>query len=343
VWGEVALGCVWLVLWPVGFVVDGILIAKALEVVSRSMHATLFEVLPNAVVWGGIGVALYATLAVPLALGVYGNRRTNGRRRLQAALAALPPDREGGPVRCHTCGAPLEAGPADLGLACLYCGADNLVRMPEAWVAKLREAVGRLDLTAETAGREDRELRARERKTLRRQLAWPLVFVPVLTAFGIAIDRDADAYPPNWRAAMAGERRMIPARQSTVEHYDDYVPPPIPADGTRIRLAFDASERRKDYFLRSYLLPLRYGERVTFAAGEFPDGARALGFTFRTQASAVFGDDWRAVGRNVILYPNGTATFDAPRSAWYRVDVFMIDDVAPGEQFDLGVGVAPPA
>ena len=81
---------------------------------------------------------------------------------------------------------------------------------------------------------------------------------------------------------------------------------------------------------------------VPDGAGDFPAGARGLGFTFRTQESAVFGDDWEPVGRNVILFPNHSATFDAPRSAWYRVDVLMVDDVAPGEQFELAVAVAPP-
>ncbi len=340
-WGQVATGCVWLFLWPIGFAVDALLIAKGLEVLSRSVGASLFEVLPGPVVWGGVGVVLYVTLAIPIAIGVYGNRRTKGRQQLQAALAALPPDREGGPVRCHSCGAPLDVGPGDLGLACLYCGADNLVRMPEAWVANLRAKVGTLDRTIESAGREDREMRAKERKSLRWQLAWPLVFIPLLVGFGFVTDRDAEAYPPAWSTAIAGERRMIPAEKGTARTYE---PPALPASGARIRFAFDGAERKKTergdvYFERRYYLPLRAGERVTFVAGDFPEGARALGFSFNAQASAVFGDDWRQIGKTVYLYPNKTATFDAPQSSWYRVDVMMIDDVAPGRQFDLGLSI----
>jgi len=258
-WGGVATGCVWLVLWPVGFVVDGLLIAKALEVVSRSIHATLFDVLPNTLVWGGIGVALYATLAVPLAFGVYGNRRTNGRRKLQAALAALPPDREGGPVRCHSCGAPLDVGPADLGLACLYCGADNLVRMPEAWVAKLRTAATRLGTTIASAAREDRERRRTERRTLVRRLAWLGIFVPVMAGYGAVLDRETDTYPPSWRAAVAtDDRTLIPAVPFAKDVTDRFVAPELPT-GFPVRLSFDRSEYFGRYSMRSYLLALRRG------------------------------------------------------------------------------------
>jgi hypothetical protein len=339
-WGEVAVGCVWIFLWPFALVFDAFLIAKLLEVVSRSIHATLVDVLPGAVVWGGIGAAMYATLAVPLALGVYGSRRTKARRKLQAALAALPPDREGGPARCHSCGAPLDVGPSDLGLACVYCGADNLVRMPERWIASLREKTKRLDTGIESAGREDRQMRAMVRKSLRRQLAWLFVFVPVMAAWGVVIDRDADAYPPNWRSAVAGDRELLPVAPD-VEDYDRYAPPPLSANGSPRLIAFDRAEKHGDSYFRSYYLPLRYGETVAFASGEFPDAARALGFVFRTQESVIFGDDWRSVGRTVILYPHGSATFAAPRSAWYRVDVLMLDDIPPGQLFEIRVSIAP--
>jgi hypothetical protein len=341
VWGSIAVGCIWLVVWPLAFVVDGLLIAKGLETLSRSMNATLYEVVPNSVIWTGIGVVLYATLAVPLAFGVYGNRRTNGRRRLQAALAALPPDRKGGPSRCRACGAPLDIGPGDLGLACIYCGADNLVRMPEAWVAGLRGKAERLDRHIESIGREDREMRQRERRSLRRQLAWPLVVIPIMAVFGFAFDNDTETYPPNYRTAIAGARQMIPAAQHTTGNYDRYIPPAITLDGSMFRMAFDKSEQHEGYSMRSYYVPLRAGETLELVAGDFPKGARALGFTFRTQASAVFGDDWRQAGSDVILYPNDTAAYVAPRSAWFRVDVMLVDDVAPGKQFAIGISVTP--
>ncbi len=341
-WGEVAVGCVWLVLWPVAFVASGLLIAKALEVLSRSLHATLYDTLPNTVVWAGIGVALYATLAVPVVLGVYGKRRTNARQRIQAALASLPADRSGGPARCRSCGAPLDVVAGALGVACVYCGADNLVRMPEAWVAKLRERTAGLDVDIETAARTDREMRSGERRSLARQLSWLLVFIPVMTLFGVAFDRDADAFPPNYRRAIAADRQLIPASRPDDGPYDKFVPPTIAANGVQVRFAYDKSEKGDGYCMRSYLVPLRYGETVTLVAGDFPWGARALGISFSTQVSAVFGDDWRQEGRSVYLYPHGTVTYVAPRSAWYRVDVLMIDDVAPGKQFEIAVSVAPP-
>ncbi len=88
--------------------------------------------------------------------------------------------------------------------------------------------------------------------------------------------------------------------------------------------------------MRSYLVALKAGEKVEFTSGDYPKGARALGFTFRTQASAVFGDSWQQEGEDVYLYPNSTASYVAPRSAWYRVDVLLVDDIAPDRQFRVG-------
>jgi hypothetical protein len=293
------------------------------------------------VVWTGIGVALYVTLAVPAALGIYGKRRTNGRRALQAALACLPADRPGGPARCRSCSAPLDVSPGSLGLACVYCGADNLVAMPASWIAKVQRSALSLSSRIEDAGREDREMRSRELRSMRRQLGWLLIFVPVMAGFGAAFDHESDAFPPNYRTAIAGERTFISATRTDTGPYDKFIPPPLSASGDEVRLAFDKSERGDGYFMRSYLVPLRFGEKVAFTSGSFPDGARALVFTFRTQANSIFGDDWRQQGKDVLLYPDSSAEYVAPRSAWYRVDMLMIDDVAPGRPFRVGVSVLP--
>ncbi len=265
-WGSISVGCIWLFLWPVAFVADALVVMKVLEVVSRAVHATLFEILPNKVIWTGIGVILYATLAIPLAVGVYGNRRTSGRRRLQASLAALPSDRAGGPVRCRSCEAPLDVRGGELGLACVYCGADNLVRMPGEWVAGLRRKVGELDARIETIGREDREMKTKERRSLRRHLAWPLVFIPLMALIGFASDRDTDAFPPNYSTAMVDPRVLIPAVPPSAP-YDTYRPDPFTANGSVYSIAFNRSENKGEYSLRSYLVPLRSGETVTFTSG----------------------------------------------------------------------------
>jgi len=72
---------------------------------------------------------------------------------------------------------------------------------------------------------------------------------------------------------------------------------------------------------------------------DFPPGARGLGFTFRTRSGAAFGDTWTQEGKDVILLPNATASYEAPRSGWFRVDAMLVDDVQPGQRYELTVRV----
>lgn len=340
-WGSVSTGCIWLFLWPLAFVVDALLIAKGLEVASRHLGATLFDIWSNAQIFSGVGLAMYVTLGVPTALGVYGNRRTKGKQRLQAALAALPPDQPGGPARCRSCSAPLEIPDGATGIACLYCSADNLLNMPEPWVARLRSSASKLVSTVEDVVKEDRHQRAKERRSLAWQLGWLAIFIPVLAGFGFALDRNTSTFPPQWSAAVSADRKMISAIRRDTAKWDTVIPPDFPLDGSLAYFAFDASERASTakgtvYFQRNYLVALREGETLVLTAGDFPEDARALGFTFRTQKSAVFGDSWQQEGEDVYLYPHKTVAYKAPRSAWYRVDVLLVDDVTPGKQFRWG-------
>ncbi len=344
-WGSVSTGCIWLVLWPLAFVVDALLIVKGLEIVSRNIGVTLYEVWSNTQIFTGVGAAMYVTLGVPAVFGIYGNRRTRSRQQLQAALAALPPDRAGGPARCRSCSAPLDFPDGATGVACLYCSADNLLTMPEAWVSRLRSSASHLVTTVEEVALQDRHVRSKERRSLAWQLGWLAIFIPVLAGFGFVIDRDTSTFPPPWKVAIAGDRTMIPAIRKDTAKWDTYIPPDWSSRAGLTFFAFDKSERNTTakgtvYFTRSYLVPLRRGETLELTAGDFPDEARALGFTFRTQASAVFGDAWHQEGEDVYLYPDRTASYVAPRSAWYRVDILLVDDIPPGRQFRVGWKVA---
>lgn len=340
-WGSVSTGCIWLLLWPLAFVVDALLIAKGLEIVSRNIGATLFDVWSNTRIYTGVGAAMYVTLGIPTVLGIYGRRRTKGKQRLQAALAALPADQAGGPARCRSCAAPLDAPDGATGVACLYCGADNLVKMPESWIAQLRTSASKLVTTVEEVAREDLDQRKKERRSLAWQLGWLAIFVPVLAGFGMVLDRDTSTFPPSWNEAVAGDRKMIPAIRKDTAKWDTYFAPDWPAGAGLGFFAFDKSERDTTakgtvYFKRSYLVALKAGEKVTITSGAFPEGARKLVFTFRTQTSAVFGDSWQQEGEDAVLLPDSTVTYAAPRSAWYRVDVLLVDDIPPGAQFRLG-------
>jgi hypothetical protein len=70
--------------------------------------------LPMAVIVCGVAIASFAVL-----------RRA--ARRAEAASAAVPPEREGEPSRCHVCGAPLESKGVRGVVRCAYCAADNVL------------------------------------------------------------------------------------------------------------------------------------------------------------------------------------------------------------------------
>ena len=93
---------------------------------------------------GGTTYAVFA--AGTIVLGVLptwlaGHLQSSGELRLtlQANLAAKSPERPGFPATCRQCGAALDVGPGQLGVCCAYCGSDNLVALPDAWVARAGE------------------------------------------------------------------------------------------------------------------------------------------------------------------------------------------------------------
>lgn len=72
-------------------------------------------------------IVAFLALSTFVLLGATGRRRSLGRDRLLAALAAKPPQQPGGPACCRACGAPLFLYGGALGARCTYCSADNVV------------------------------------------------------------------------------------------------------------------------------------------------------------------------------------------------------------------------
>jgi hypothetical protein len=99
-------------------------------------------------------------LLVLLAWGLFG-ARVDARRELQAALASRPPARRGGPTTCRHCAAPLTLAAEALAVRCESCGADNLVRLPERWIARAKKTTAHLRLTVKEANAKDAEGRRR--------------------------------------------------------------------------------------------------------------------------------------------------------------------------------------
>lgn len=83
-----------------------------------------------------LSLAFELVLVAPLVVGSYRRKAAELRRRLGASLAATPPREPARPSTCRMCGAPLTVAADALGARCSYCGADNLVKLPPAWIAQ---------------------------------------------------------------------------------------------------------------------------------------------------------------------------------------------------------------
>src|SRR5262249_9454141 len=198
VWGRISVALIYLVVLPLAFVFDFIVITRIMHAVAGAIHANMTDVMGDTDLFSLVGIVMYLTIAPALLLGVYGNRRTRARRRLQVALSAMPPARPGGPRLCRSCGAPLDIAPAALGQTCPYCGTDNLVAMPESWVQSLRSKATAIGKQIESAGREDDAMRTRLRSGLKAQSVWLLIWIFVPVIFMGFVVEGGGSWPPSW-------------------------------------------------------------------------------------------------------------------------------------------------
>lgn len=86
------------------------------------------------------GTILLLFVVLPAILFAKEHALADVRRGIHASLAAAMPEHPGGPSRCRSCGAALDIPQGALGVPCVYCGADNLVALPEAWVTHVRSS-----------------------------------------------------------------------------------------------------------------------------------------------------------------------------------------------------------
>lgn len=81
----------------------------ARNVIDLFVFAIIPAMLPGAAIWIW-SASVHATLV-----------------RFRYALAALPPESDGGPLHCRLCGAPLELAANAISARCAYCGTDSLI------------------------------------------------------------------------------------------------------------------------------------------------------------------------------------------------------------------------
>ncbi len=113
---------------------------------------TFFYLFDGTALFTMASYGMLTSTAVALSmLAAYARRSAESLRFLHAGLAAKSPSRAGGPAECRTCGAPLFARSGDLSVNCPYCRTDNLVRIPDEWVARARDKARRLAASIEDA------------------------------------------------------------------------------------------------------------------------------------------------------------------------------------------------
>ncbi len=116
-------------------------------------------------------------LGIPMIVVQRERRLAKIRRDIHASLAAALPERPGGPSLCRLCGAPLDVPRGALGVPCTYCGADNLVALPEDWVKRVQASEFEHFLQIDAA------LNAfRQASRATQEQMWKLGFILVLAA-----------------------------------------------------------------------------------------------------------------------------------------------------------------
>ena len=300
----------------------------------------LYDVLTGAQQAGLTIVAPLVLLAIGLVLAGAARRNAIALGGLRAALAARPPERSGGTALCRRCGAALEHGPSDLGVTCLYCRADNLLRMPVAWLARMKRH--QIDLGAAVDSAE--AALATERRRYRRSMM-------LATGLGRAgprhpgtdrvarLRRGGHAAGARRDPRLAGDRaRARRAASLRGEHHR--LGPIILTDGECVDTG--CVPRR--------LFALRKGERLRMVTGAPEKWRRAtpLDATVlidrHVQRFIGGGDpdrkDWGDEIAKLRVREGQPAQFRAPLAGWYRATA-VIPGAKAGEWYSLCFEIQP--
>lgn len=133
--------------------------------------------------WALTGAILLTAIALPIAIARHFEELREIRGRLRALLAATPPTSEGGASTCRCCGAALAVAPGDFGARCLYCNADNLVRISATEAARYAGNARSVSSSVEDAAEEESVARAKADAAVRLVVTTALV-VEVLFLIG---------------------------------------------------------------------------------------------------------------------------------------------------------------
>lgn len=220
------------------FVLPGLFLPLGLCLSTTMVPAVLAKVLRYRIVdvWadttqGALSVGPpFGVLAVGLLIAGFAKKRGVTQAGLHAALGARAPSTEGGVWGCRSCGAPLAVAANAFSARCDYCDCDNLVRLPEAWLAEVRKRRDRLAEVVRTAEKDWRALRSSLRTSLILRAVFGLgllavVTVPILGArptFESLSTFDVTK-PPNLMPSWDDHRRSQATSECTPDRLSAYL------------------------------------------------------------------------------------------------------------------------
>lgn len=306
------------------------------------LHANLEDVYGSPVVeYMGLYVVATGIVVLGALAGIYGRRTGISTRGLQAALAARPPERAGGPASCRVCGAPLAVGPNDDGVRCPFCRTDNLVRVDPAWIQGVAADASALGKSIEAV----LPIFERNRRNVRRALVgYGLGLGAAAWLFGYGMYGSAKSWEPkdtsleslDWRRHVAApervvvERAKVPTRWSYQEKLNLFR---VGHAGVLFTEKPECDERGCELVL---LAALRRGERLTLTnEGSRVVGAARVGHHLLggTRAS-----DYSASVSDVPFDLTHPLAVDADWDAWYRIDLNFAG-ATPGDMLAVTVSL----
>ncbi|HMJ13209.1 MAG TPA: hypothetical protein VK524_17430 [Polyangiaceae bacterium] len=282
-WGTLAVAPVSLLLW--------------LVVISEAWHLAPYVGFQPVDVVGGVplslllGVFLFLVVVRPVLLVANARRLARARQMLQAALAARPPERPGGPATCRNCGAPLDVPASALGVRCLYCREHNLVAIPENWIARARTASKLLVVHLSEASAEERMQRRHVQRRSRRVLVSSAVILLLLSLAASALSSG-----PSYREYASAS---VPALYSKNMYNPELI------HGKAVQLSFEAC--RSECCGIDYMAALERGQTSRFIS----DAEEMPSVTYRP--SYVDGPVYPAP------FLASESVFRAPWSGWFDV------------------------
>jgi hypothetical protein len=235
---------------------------------------------------------------------------------------------------------------------CVYCCADNLVRLPAAWLADVGKDVAQVAGAIEEA---NAALVAERRRLRRKVLLTVGITVGVLAVFvGVALATGSDSspddhVPPSWpayataprplvRRAMGAPdklgRRALSSRVTAIAF-----PRACPAGAQP--LAIGPSDCDAHGCVVRLYAALRHGDRATLVLGGAPPDTRVAvarhgWYKWPDDASGAFGESVDST--TDASGPTVTTTFTATWSAWHELAVTM---PAPATAATVCFDVAP--